>query len=51
MKIVTVYPYLWDRGGAPDLALELARELNTEGKPIVLTNSPSIHECYIEFEC
>lgn len=47
MKIVTVYPYLWDRGGAPDLALELARELNTEGKPIVLTNSPSIHECYM----
>lgn len=46
MKIVTVYPYLWDRGGAPDLALELARELNTEGRPIVLTNSPLIHEYY-----
>lgn len=45
MKVITIYPYFWDRGGAPDLALSLAISLNTE-PAIVLTNSPSIHSYY-----
>lgn len=49
MKVITIYPYFWDRGGAPDLALSLAISLNTE-PAIVLTNSPSIHSYYLNLD-
>ena len=48
MKIVTIYPYFYKRGGAQDLALILARSLDEE-QPVVLTNSPSIDPYYLTF--
>lgn len=40
-KIITVYPNFANQGGAQDIALRLAKQLETEGRPIVLCQTPA----------
>ena len=40
MLIVSIYPNFANKGGAQDVALQLAERLNPYTKPIVLTKTP-----------
>lgn len=41
MKIVSIYPNFDARGGAQDVLVQLAMQLNRESKSIILTNTPT----------
>lgn len=40
MKIITIYPNFANKGGAQDVALQLANRLNNNMTPVVLTDTP-----------
>ena len=39
IKIISVYPNFLNKGGAQDVALQLAEKLNEEVMPVVLTET------------
>lgn len=47
MKVVTVYPYFINKGGAQDMAISVAKGIVKSEKPIVLIKDKRINDAYI----
>lgn len=47
MKIISVYPYFFNKGGAQDMAISIAKGIVTSEKPIILLLDKKINESYL----